>query len=84
MKELRFDICDEVFYLNTASAKIEKCIVKGIQVVPTAMHQDEEGRKCLDGSIVLYQTEDGPVLAETEVFASENDARSFWLNALTL
>lgn len=84
MTEVKFDICSRVYYLNTASAKIEQEEIKGIQIVPTGISKDEAGRSVLDGKVVLYQTVDGPVLAECEVFATEDECRTFWQNALTL
>ena len=43
MIEVKFSICDEVFYLNTASEVIESDRVKGIQIVPTGIYKDENG-----------------------------------------
>lgn len=83
MKEIKFNICDEVWYFNTASRKIEKVVIKGIQVVPTGISVGEDGKERLDGDVVLYQTKDGPVLAETEVFASADEAREVLLGVLS-
>ena len=80
--EIKFGICDEVVYLNTATARFEKAEVKGIQVVPTGISKDAEGRNVLDGQMVLYQTVDGPVLAEDEVFATAEECRVYWLGKL--
>lgn len=71
--EVKFNICDEVFFFNTASCAVEKGEIKGIQVVPTGISKDAEGKNKLDGSMVLYSLMDGPVLAETEVFGSKED-----------
>lgn len=82
MTEVKFDICGRVFYLNTSSGRIESDEVKGIQIVPTGISKDEAGRNVLDGQMVLYQTVDGMVLAESEVFVSEDECRAFWLGKL--
>lgn len=82
MAELKFRICDEVWYFNTASRKVEKAVVKGIQVIATGISVGEDGRDRLDGDLVLYQTKEGPVLAETEVFASKEEAVSVLLGVL--
>lgn len=82
MTELKFDICDRVYYLNTAVGKIESAEVKGVQVVPTGISKDVDGGNVLDGQMVLYQTVDGPVLAECELFLSESECREYWLGVL--
>lgn len=82
MAELRFKICDEVWYFNTASRKVEKVVVQGIRVVPTGIATDEAGRERLEGDMTLYQTKDGPVLAETEVFASRKECVDTLLGVL--
>lgn len=82
MTEVRFDICERVFYLNTASGKIEGEEIKGIQIVPTGISKDEEGRNVLDGQVVLYQTVEGAVLSESEVFSDEVSCREYWLEKL--
>lgn len=82
--EIKFGICDEVVYLNTATGRIERAEVKGIQVVPTAVSKDSEGRNVLDGKVVLYQTVDGPMLSEEEVFSTESECREYWLGKLSL
>ena len=75
MIEIKYGICDEVVYFNTAECSIVKVVVKGIQVVPTGISKDAEGKDVLDGYVVLYQTKDGPVLAESEVFGTEEECR---------
>jgi len=64
--------------LNTATRKFDTAVIKGIQIMPTGISKSEEGEDVLDGSVVLYQTKDGPVLAETEVFASVEEAAAAW------
>jgi hypothetical protein len=73
-----FAICDKVVYLNTATGKFDSAEVKRVQIVPTGISKDEQGNNVLDGSIVLYETLEGPTLAESEVFATEEEARAFW------
>lgn len=75
MIEVKFSICDEVFYLNTASEVIESDRVKGIQIVPTGIYKDENGEDVCDGIAILYSLRSGIVLSESEVFASEEDCR---------
>lgn len=78
MIEIKFQICDEVVYFNTAAMRFEKGVVKGIQVVPTGISTDEEGRRRLDGCEVLYSLESGLVLTAAEAFATEEDARDHY------
>ena len=80
MRKIRFDmvtkfeICQKVFYFNTVTRKVEPAEVKGIQVMPTGISKNEKGENVLDGSMVLYQTVEGPTLAETEVYGSREEA----------
>ena len=80
--ETKFSICDKAVFLNTGTGKFEKVEIKGIQVIPLGMHRDESGENVLDGYEVLYQTVEGVVLAEKELFGSEEEARSTWLARL--
>lgn len=75
MIEIKFGICEKVFYFNTATRRIEKAEVKGIQVVPTGVSKGEDGENRLDGYVVLYSTVEGAVLSGEEVFASEDECR---------
>ena len=69
--EIKYNICDKVAYFNTAECKVITAEVKRVQVLPTGISKDENGGNVLDGVVVLYETVDGPVLAEQECFASE-------------
>lgn len=80
---MKYGICEMVYYLNTAVGRIEQVEVKGIQVVPTGISKGVDGRNVLDGQMVLYQTVDGPVLAESELFATAEEARSYWVERLS-
>lgn len=73
-----FSICDKVVYLNTATRQFDTAVIKGIQIVPTGISKSEAGEDVLDGSVVLYQTKEGPVLAEAEVFGTVEEAREEW------
>lgn len=79
---MKFNICDEVFFFNTASCQIEKAEIKGIQVIPTGISKDTEGKNKLDGSIVVYSMVNGPVLAETEVFGTKEECIDHYLEVL--
>lgn len=79
MIEIKFDICEEVYFFNTATCKIEKGEVKGVRVVPTGISHDENGRSKLDSRVVLYELVDGPMLAESELFVSEEECRKWYL-----
>lgn len=81
--EIKFGICDEVVYLNTATARFEKAVVKGIRVAPTGISKDESGKDVLDGFIVLYDLKDGPIVSQEEVFASEQECRQAWVDRLS-
>lgn len=81
--EIKFNICDEVYFLNTASGKIESAEVASIRVIPTGISKDQNGKNVLNGSVVLYETADrGPVLSEVECFASKEECCQSWLSAL--
>ncbi len=80
---IMYSICDKVWYLNTATGRYDSAEVKRVQVVATGISKDEQGNNVLDGSIVLYETLEGPTLAECEVFASEDDARAYWKNKIS-
>lgn len=82
MIEVKFDLLSEVAYLNTASGKVEKAKVKGVQVVPTGISKDAAGKDVLDGCVVLYQTFEGPVLTGAECFGSEEECREHWKKVL--
>lgn len=77
--ETKYNICDKVVYFNTAEERIASAEIKGIRVIPTGVSQDEEGKRKLDGSVVLYETFDGPVLAEKECFSTEAECREWYL-----
>lgn len=79
----RFDICAEVVWFNTATRNFDKGVVRGIQVVPTGISKDEAGNDVLDGYEVLYKMDSGLVLAESEVFASEAEARESYVRFFT-
>ena len=78
MIEVKFSPCDEVVYFNTAERKVMRAEVKSVRVIPTAISKDENGVNKLVGSVVLYETVDGPVLAESECFASEDECREVY------
>ena len=77
--EIKFGILDRVVYLNTATARFETAVVKGIRVVPTGIHKDESGVDVLDGYVVLYELFDGPMLAQDEVFGTAEEAKAYWI-----
>lgn len=79
MIEIKYGICDEVFWLNTSSGKVEKAEVSGVRVIPTGIHKNEDGRSVCDSHVVLYETPDrGPVLTEAECFDSEAECLEHW------
>ena len=76
--EIKFGICEKVFYFNTAECKVMSAEVKGAQVVPTGISKSESGENVLDGAVVLYQTFEGPVLSEQECFRSEEECQAWY------
>ncbi len=76
--EIKYSICDKVAYFNTADRKVATAEVKGIRVIPTGISKDKDGNNVLDGFVVLYETFDGPVLAENECFASVEECKAFY------
>lgn len=79
MIAVKFDICSEVFFFNTASCKIESGEIKGMRIIPTGISHDEKGKSKLDSHVVLYEIVDGPMLAESELFASEEECKNWYL-----
>lgn len=79
---IMFKICDKVFFLNTASGRVEDAEIQGVQIVPTGISKNEKGENVLDGQVVLYKTVSGPVLSETEVFASADECKKYWVSVL--
>ena len=77
MIEVKYDICQEVVFLNTTTWKLEKGVVKGVQIVPTAVSHDSEGKEQLDGYAILYTLDNRMVISESEAFATEEAAREF-------
>ena len=79
MIEIKFGICDEVVFLNTATGKFDKVEIASVRVIPTEVSNDENGKHKCDGYAVLYETANrGPVLTESEAFATEEEARAHW------
>ena len=68
--EIKYNICDKVAYFNTAECKVMTAEVKSVRVLPRGIKKDEAGNNVLEGVVVLYETVDGPMLAEQECFAS--------------
>lgn len=80
----KFNICDKVFFFNTAECRVEKVEIKGIRIIATGISKNESGESVLDGSIVLYETVNGPVLAESECFADEQSLRKHYLGVFSI
>lgn len=77
--EIKFNICDEVYFFNTASRSVEKVEISGIRVIPTGISKGEDGRNRLDSSEILYDTVNrGLVITQGEAFASEEECRKFY------
>lgn len=75
---VRFSICDKVVFLNTATRQLEEAEVESIRVIPTGIRKDVDGNNVLEGHVVLYNTVNGPTLADSEVFADKESARAAW------
>lgn len=82
MKELKYNICDEVYFLNTSTGHIEPVKIKGAQVMPVGISKNEKGEDVLDGDIVLYQTFEGVVISEPELFATREKCKEHWQKIL--
>lgn len=80
--ETKFNILDKVVWFNTATRKMETGIVRGIQVIPTGMHRDENGEDILDSAMVMYQLDNKMTIAESEAFPTEEDAIGAYAEAL--
>ena len=76
MVEVKFNICDKVYFLNTATWTIESDTVKGVQIVPTGISKSESGEDVLDGSQVLYMMNEFGALASDEVFSTEDEVKN--------
>lgn len=82
MIEVKYNLCDEVYFFNTATCKVDKVEIKSVRIIPTAVSKDENGRNILDSYVVLYETVQNLVLSEPEVFATEEECKSHYLEAL--
>lgn len=71
-----YKICDKVTYFNTVTRKLETVEIRGMKIVATGISKDEKGENVLDGQIVLYETVNGPTLAETEVWPDKETAKA--------
>lgn len=80
--ETKFSLCDDLVFFNTTSCKFEKVHVKGIQIIPSGISKDSEGKDVLDGHVVLYQTKEGMVLSESELFVDERSAIDHYRSVL--
>jgi len=74
--EIRFSICDKVVFFNTVTGKLETAEIKSVRVVPTGISKSDKGENVLDGCAVLYETVNGPTLAESEVFPDKETAKA--------
>ena len=54
------------------------CKIRGVGLEQQAV-KPHDGKDVLDGYVILYETQNGPVLAESEVFSSEEEAREAWV-----
>ena len=82
MKEIKYNICDEVFFLNTSKAAIESVVIRGAQIIPLGISKDENGKDVLDGDMILYKTEEGVIISENELFPSREACRAYWAEVL--
>jgi len=71
--EKRFSIFDEVFYLNTATWKVQKSKVMKITEIPKGISKNEKGEDVLEGTAVFYELEDRMVLNGAEAFGSKEE-----------
>lgn len=73
MIEIKYNICDEVFYFNDASQKIESNTVQGVRVTATSIHANEQGKDVLDSFVILYALKNGITLTENAAFTSKEE-----------
>lgn len=71
--ELKFGILDEVFFLNTATWKVENAKVMKVQVIPAGLSKDSEGKDVLEGVVELYELDNRMVISGAEAFASREE-----------
>lgn len=76
--EIKFQICEKVYYFNTAECRVMSAEVKLVKVIPTGISKSESGEDVLDGCVVIYETIEGPVLAESECFRSEAECLAWY------
>lgn len=76
--EIRYNICDRVWFFNTAACAFESDTVKDVRVIPTGISKDVDGNDVLDSYDVLYALSRGGVVTEGEVFDSEEQARGHY------
>lgn len=75
--ELQFGLFSEVFYLNTASWRIEKAKIVKVTVLPSGVSKDSEGNDVLEDIVVLYELDNRMVISEMEAFDTEEALREF-------
>ena len=71
--ELKFGILSEVWFLNTATWKVENAKVMKATVVPSGISKDSAGKDVLDGIVVFYELDNRMVISEAEAFASKEE-----------
>lgn len=71
-----FKICDKVVFFNTVTRKLETAEIRSIRVIAKGIAKSEQGENVLEGQVVLYETVNGPTLAETEVWPDADTARA--------
>lgn len=82
MISVKFDLCAEVVFFNTANCKFVRDSVTGVQIVPTGVSKSEEGKDVLDGFSILYRLKSGVMVSESELFDSEEECRQHYLKVL--
>ena len=75
--ELQFGLLSEVYFLNTASWRIEKAKIVKITVMPKGISKDAEGRDVLEDIVVLYELDNRMVITDTEAFNTEDALMEF-------
>lgn len=76
MIEIKFGICEKVYFFNSASRKIESGEVQGIRVIGTDIATDENGEHKCNAFEVIYELTSRLCLTGAETFGSYEECKA--------
>lgn len=76
MTEIKFGICEKVYFFNSASRKIESGEIQGIRIIGTDIQTNESGEHVCNASEAIYELAGGMRIAGSEAFGSYEDCKA--------